>query len=776
MKKAIFTSFALGIRWTLALAMIAIADLRVSAQCSLTCNNLVQISLDQSCEAEILPDMIAEGNGCPNGNLHVQARINNQWVPASGNFVATAAHINQTLQVRVRDAVTGNFCWGMLKVEDKLPPQISCTNITIPCAVSNYTPAYLKNVLGINAAEPTVNENCGSFTQSYTDTWVDLNCNQTIHGLSNISGYIQRFWTVIDQSGNANNCTQFIYLERKNLTDITLPADVTISCPSGPNVDPAVSGTPSFTINNVTIPLFPQNTQCEFNVAYQDQLLPICDGTFKILRTWTLLDWCKPTSQNSANPNPLFYIQVIKIEDADGPIINCPEDITVNTNSNNCNRTLDLPDVIVADGCSRIKSAVAQWFVNGQGFTLNGTITSFPGNNFWNPDTLAAFGFAQNLPLGTTQMTYIITDDCGNSSTCQFNITVADETPPTVACDEFTKVALGADGMALVNATTFDDGSFDNCSPNVYFKARRMDNNDCQTNSQFHDQVKFCCEDIGQSITVILRVYDIQPPAGSISLAWGEDNANECMIQVTVEDKIKPNCISPANVTVSCESFDPSLWAYGKAQVSDNCCLDDTKVYQGQIGLTHTANFSQFDTVCNRGTITRTFRAFDCFGNSSQCTQRVIVNYNQNYFIRFPDDVLVTQCDGTPNFGAPTFFGEDCELLGVSHVDEIFTVVPDACYKIERTWTILNWCQYNPNGACTVVPNPEPNININAPQNRPGPIVSACGTPAPWAPTTVAIGPGQPPTNYCAFWSANANCYKYKQIIKVIDNVAPTVV
>ena len=776
MKKAIFTSFAHGLRWTLALAMIALTGVRVSAQCSLVCNNLVQVSLDQSCEAEILPDMIAEGGGCPNGDLHVQARINNAWVPASGNFVATAAHINQTLQVRVRDANTGNFCWGMLKIEDKLAPQITCTNLTIPCAVSNYAPSYLKNVLGFNAAEPTVVENCGNFTLSYTDTWVDLTCNQTIHGLSNISGYIQRFWSVIDQSGNVNNCTQFIYLERKNLTDITMPADVTISCPSGANVDPAVSGAPSFMVNDVTISLFPQNTECEFNVAYQDQLLPICDGTFKILRTWTLYDWCKPTNQNSANPNPLYYIQVIKIEDSDGPIINCPEDITVNTNSNDCVRHLDLPDVIVADGCSRIKSAVAQWFVNGQGFTLNGSITSFPGNNFWNPDTLAAFGIAQNLPLGTTTMTYIITDDCGNSSTCQFNITVADETPPTVACDEFTKVALGIDGMALINATTFDDGSFDNCSPNVYFKVRRMDSNDCQTNSQFHDQVKFCCEDIGQTITVILRVYDIQPPAGSVSLSFGEDNANDCMVQVLVEDKIKPNCVSPANVTVSCENFDPSLWAYGKAQVSDNCCLDDTKVYQGQIGLTHTANFSQFDTVCNRGTITRTFRAFDCDGNSSQCTQRVLVNYNQNYFIRFPDDVLVTTCDGTPNFGAPTFFGEDCELLGVSHVDEVFTVVPDACYKIERTWTILNWCQYNPNGTCTTVPNPEPNININAPQNRPGPIVSACGTPASWAPTVVAIGPGQPPTNYCSFWSANANCYKYKQIIKVIDNTAPTIV
>jgi hypothetical protein len=92
--------------------------------------------------------------------------------------------------------------------------------------------------------------------------------------------------------------------------------------------------------------------------------------------------------------------------------------------------------------------------------------------------------------------------------------------------------------------------------------------------------------------------------------------------------------------------------------------------------------------VCNKGTITRTFRAQDCGGLTSTCTQRIVVNYNQNYFLKFPNDVIVTVCDGTGNYGEPTFFGEDCELLAVSHQDQIFTVVPDACYKIERTWTL----------------------------------------------------------------------------------------
>ncbi|MBK6997314.1 MAG: hypothetical protein IPH31_21250 [Lewinellaceae bacterium] len=152
-----------------------------------------------------------------------------------------------------------------------------------------------------------------------------------------------------------------------------------------------------------------------------------------------------------------------------------------------------------------------------------------------------------------------------------------------------------------------------------------------------------------------------------------------------------------------------------------------------------------------------------------------MVTYNQNYFIKFPNDAIVTMCNGSGLYGEPSFFGKDCELLGVSFVDEVFTVVPDACFKIERTWQIINWCTYNPNAPCIYVPNPNPNAITNHPTNLPGPTVSACGTLAPWAPTVVRIDPSDPTTtNFCTFWDKDANCYRYKQIIKIIDGQAPT--
>jgi hypothetical protein len=362
---------------------------------------------------------------------------------------------------------------------------------------------------------------------------------------------------------------------------------------------------------------------------------------------------------------------------------------------------------------------------------------------------------APGLSVGQHLIKYFVEDECGNITEQTITVNVVDDVPPAVSCTEFTQVAIGAGGISVVNAGTFDQGTYDNCCLD-FFEVRRMGLKCNDTiPDDFGPTVEFCCADIGDTVTVVFRAHDCHK------------NYNDCMVQVFVEDKIKPTCEAPANVTVSCESFDPSLWAYGTATSLDNCCLDT---------ITRTVSYNLFDTVCNRGTINRTFRAFDCAGNSSQCSQRIIVTYEQDYWIKFPNDVIVTKCDGTGNYGAPVFFGgQDCELMAVSFEDEVFTVVPDACFKIERTWTITNWCTYNVNGSCVIVPNPNPNATTNAPQNLVGPIVSPAGTPAPWAPTNVSIAPGQPATNYSIYWDANANCYKYKQIIKIIDGEDPIV-
>ncbi len=755
----------------------------VATPSTVVCNDLVQISLDEDCTAEVTPDMILEGSYfCFDDYTVTITGLNG--TPNYGNTV-TGANIGQTLKATVKHLVSGNTCWGQITVEDKLPPELTCTNINLICAVTNYEPAFLQNVLKIQNVYPAVVENCSQYALSYVDDWFDLDCDQAY------SARIRRTWTAVDASGNKGTCVQNIYLDRKHVSDVLFPDDVTINCAGNVNTDPSATGAPYLTAFGQNWPLYPEVGNCEMQTAYTDQVLPVCDGTYKILRTWTVYDWCLPTTPIPPSTNPLYFIQVIKVLDDKGPAISCPANLTVSTDPTGCCVMTDLPDVIVSDNCSRVNAATARIITYNnvtnmvmETYDLNGTLTDFAGNNHWDPDTMAVYGYTPCIPLGTHTAIYEVEDNCGNTATCSFRLTVADNTPPVAACDEFTNVGLGIDGTSYIFAQTFDDGSYDNCSA-VSFKARRMDSNGCQSNGQFYDQVKFCCSDIGKTVRVILRVYDVSIQSGAVSTTLQEAHSNDCMVQVFVEDKLKPTCVPPANVTVSCENFDPTFWAYGYAKAGDNCCVDT---------VTSSVSYALFDTVCNKGTISRSFRAFDCQGLSTQCTQRIVVEYEQDYFVKFPNDAIVTVCDGTGNFGEPVVYGEDCELLGVSHEDEVFTVVPDACYKIERTWTIINWCTYNPNAGCTVVPNPNPNATVNHPANLPGPIVSANGTPAPWQPTSVKVNPSDPSnTNYSVFYHggtyteyatgqqitvpniSSVNCYKYKQIIKVIDTQDPLV-
>jgi hypothetical protein len=63
-----------------------------------------------------------------------------------------------------------------------------------------------------------------------------------------------------------------------------------------------------------------------------------------------------------------------------------------------------------------------------------------------------------------------------------------------------------------------------------------------------------------------------------------------------------------------------------------------------------------------------------------------------------------------PDFGEPQIYFDDCELIGTAYEDAYFYVVPDACYKIVRTWTVINWCVYDEFGEDVYIEYPECNV------------------------------------------------------------------
>lgn len=208
---------------------------------------------------------------------------------------------------------------------------------------------------------------------------------------------------------------------------------------------------------------------------------------------------------------------------------------------------------------------------------------------------------------------------------------------------------------------------------------------------------KFCCADVGNAnIMVAFRVID------------AACNYNECMVRAEVQDKLPPSIICPADRTVNCDYLYDILNLsnfFGNATAIDNCTstLSETVVN----------NLNQ----CNVGTLVRTFIATDAGQRKATCNQ-IITFYNDDPFyinqanpfdpnddVIWPADIIVDGCDD-PNSddylpsitGRPIFTQDQCDLVGADYDDKIFTFnnpIGEACFKIIRTWTVIDWCQFS---------------------------------------------------------------------------------
>lgn len=119
---------------------------------------------------------------------------------------------------------------------------------------------------------------------------------------------------------------------------------------------------------------------------------------------------------------------------------------------------------------------------------------------------------------------------------------------------------------------------------------------------------------------------------------------------------------------------------------------------------------------------------------------------NAYYKVTFPDDTTFVGCGTTPDTIYPIIDQyPGCSFnVGVSVKDQVFNITSNGgCKKILRTWTLIYWCDYDPN-------DPWPTFIPNPPDTDEGPMVF--GIPN------------------------NRGHLQYTQIIKVVDSDAPVFV
>lgn len=104
---------------------------------------------------------------------------------------------------------------------------------------------------------------------------------------------------------------------------------------------------------------------------------------------------------------------------------------------------------------------------------------------------------------------------------------------------------------------------------------------------------------------------------------------------------------------------------------------------------------------CGNGWYKRTWTASDKCNNKIVCEQKLIVKHRSDFEVIFPEDKIVA-CDASGGtspdvLGRPVISDDECELVGVNYEDVRYDIVPDACYKIVRTWKLIDWCKFDPN-------------------------------------------------------------------------------
>ncbi|MEM9549173.1 MAG: hypothetical protein AAGA77_24515, partial [Bacteroidota bacterium] len=562
---------------------------------------------------------------------------------------------------------------------------------------------------------------------------------------------VKRVYQVIDSTNNISTITHCISIDDTTGPTFTAPADITIECDEDAN-DLSITGT-------VDSMLLADNCMDIDTLIFTDSVVPgACPLIEVITRIWILTD-------NSGNETR--DTQVISTIDTVAPAFNSMpaslSDIDCNdefpafdmsiTATDNCTGATVFIDTlpytedicsgyavtyrwIAIDGCQNADTITRTFNVNPDDtppslVSINDVtvqsendicgvyVDSIAGPIF--EEDCSGFTLTRNYSdsiyhVGVNNVSWTATNECGIDSTVTQVVVVEDNLVPVPICKDAV-AGITSDPQNYVPATSFIASIIDNCDIDSIL-VMRMDQG-CGTNLEFQDSILICCEDVGQTIDVMIKVVD------------ASGNQNFCNASLEVEDNRAPVVVEPLpNISISCafilDTLDLEVFGSftqdpgGREDIviedifyenQDSIAGIDGLVSDECIVSIEDSTVVELD-ICNTGLIRRIFTFTDLSGNTTTSEQLILVQdvtpFNENGTdIIWPDDYTWNQC-GTPApdtsvSGAPIFLNVDkCAQVGASYKDQLFNFPTSSCPKLKRKWKVIDWCQYDE----SVTPNP----------------------------------------------------------------------
>ena len=415
--------------------------------------------MNDDCEASILPQTVLSSyDNVALSDFDVILKDELGIQLPSNNVGIDFLDQNLTYELVSNDPDCNQSCHGNVLIEYKFLPIIDCpSDITLSCGGLDVLP--LPDVSG-----------GGTCVASTLDIYLADEVRVRAPDCDpDYTFFVTRTYEATDGNGNTTSCEQTITLRRPDFRNIVFPqGEVSISCSetdryifdedgiplpwvvtqdplTGIVTDSGVpivcepnaiyttlgfcstgsgtgSGTPLIPDSGATIitpdgiELLPGSTGslCNSAVIFSDLTVPTDGCSKKVYRTWEILEWFCST-ELAAGP----VSQLITVVDDVAPEFTCPADFTMTTDDD-CGGAVELPGVTATDACS-----------NGITYSI-----------FYGTGSLRTNGGQADLNTGLNMVTYVVSDNCNNSSSCEMMVTVRDLTEPVAICEHTTTVSL----------------------------------------------------------------------------------------------------------------------------------------------------------------------------------------------------------------------------------------------------------------------------------------------------------------------------------------------